>query len=112
MSAAMAIEEVAAGDGALSTWMIWSTPRKRNSSTIVPSRSTAGFALVAAVVIGRLPQAWWQPLAVVSSVASILGLLFFPAAFPVFSTVGALVIDVAVLVAVLWMHWVPSDLAA
>jgi hypothetical protein len=76
------------------------------------SVALVGFALVAAVVVGWLPEGWWQPLAVVSSVASILGILLFPAAFPVFSTVGALVIDVAVLVAVLGMHWVPSDLAA
>lgn len=71
-----------------------------------------GFALVAAVVVGWLPEAWWQPLAIVSAVASIVGILLFPAAFPVFSTFGALVVDVAVLVAVLWMHWVPSDLTA
>jgi hypothetical protein len=37
------------------------------------SVALVGFALVAAVVIGWLPEAWWQPLAIVSSVASIAG---------------------------------------
>jgi hypothetical protein len=46
----------------------------------------------------------------VSSVASLLGLVLFPAAFPVFSTIGALAVDLVVLAAVLWIHWVPSDL--
>ena len=71
-----------------------------------------GFAALAAVVMGWLPQDWWQPLAIGSSVVSLVGLLLFPIAFPLFSTIGALVVDVAVLVGVLWYHWAPTDLAA
>jgi hypothetical protein len=71
-----------------------------------------GFAGVAGVVVGWLPAAWWAPLAIVSAVASLAGLLVFPIAFPAFSTLGALVVDVAVLAAVVWYHWAPSDLAA
>jgi hypothetical protein len=40
------------------------------------------------------------------------GLFLFPVAFPVFSTLGALAANVAVLVAVLWYQWAPTDLAA
>jgi len=71
-----------------------------------------GFAALAAVVLGWLPEAWFAPVAVASSVVSIAGLLLFPVAFPVFSTIGALAANVAVLVAVLWFNWVPSDLSA
>jgi hypothetical protein len=71
-----------------------------------------GFAGAAGAVIGWVPVSWWQPLAVVSAVASTAGLVFFPVAFPAFSTVGAFVVDAAVLVAVLWNHWAPADLAA
>ena len=71
-----------------------------------------GFAALAAVVVGWLPEAWWLPLAVGASLVSLAGLLFFPAAFPVFSTIGAFAANVAVLVAVVWFHWVPSDLTA
>jgi hypothetical protein len=70
-----------------------------------------GFVALAAVVLGLLPEAWWIPLAIGSSAASLAGLILFPVAFPLFSTLGALVANVAVLVAVLWWQWVPSDLA-
>lgn len=72
----------------------------------------AGFAALAAVVVGWLPQEWWAPLGIASSVVSLVGLLFFPIAFPTFSTIGAMAVDLAVLAAVLWFHWAPTDLAA
>jgi len=71
-----------------------------------------GFAALAAVLMGWPPWAWWVPLPIGASVASLAGLLLFPVAFPLFSTIGALAANVAVLVAVLWFQWAPSDLAA
>jgi len=68
-----------------------------------------GFAALAASVMGWLPVGWFQPLAIGSAVASLTGLLFFPIAFPPFSSVGALVVDVAVLTAVIWYGWLPED---
>jgi hypothetical protein len=76
------------------------------------STAMVGFVVLAGVVLGWLPEGWWAPLAVLASVASLAGIVLFPTAFPTFSTLGALAVDVAVLVAVLWYHWVPSDLAA
>jgi hypothetical protein len=70
-----------------------------------------GFAGAAGAVVGWVPASWWPPLAIASAVASIAGLLFFPIAFPTFSTVGALVVDAAVLVAVVWNQWMPEDLS-
>jgi hypothetical protein len=71
-----------------------------------------GFVLAAAVVVGWLPETWWAPLAVGSSLLSLAGILLFPAAFPMTSTLGALVVDMVVLGAVLWADWAPSDLPA
>ena len=71
-----------------------------------------GFAALAAVIVGWLPEAWFAPLAIGSAAVSTVGLFVFPLAFPVFSTFGALAVNVAVLVAVLWYHWVPGDLSA
>jgi hypothetical protein len=71
-----------------------------------------GFVIAAGVVVGWLPASWWVPVAVASSIASLAGLVLFPAAFPVFSTLGAAIVDLAVLAAVLWYDWAPSDLAA
>ena len=70
-----------------------------------------GFTALAAMVMGWLPAASFTPVAIVSSVVSLVGLLLFPVAFPTFSTIGALVVDLGVLVAVGWYHWLPSDLA-
>jgi len=71
-----------------------------------------GFAAVAGVVVGWLPAMWWQPLAVGSSLVSLVGVLFFPLAFPTFSTIGAVAVNVAVLAAVTVFDWTPSDLPA
>jgi hypothetical protein len=68
-----------------------------------------GFAALAATVLGWLPAAWFPPLAIGSAVASLLGVLLFPIAFPVMSTIGALAVDVAVLGAAIWLHWLPTD---
>jgi hypothetical protein len=72
----------------------------------------AGFTALAGVVVGWLPASWWQPLAIGSAAVSMVGIAFFPIAFPVFSTIGALVVDVVLLTAVLWYHYVPSGIAA
>jgi hypothetical protein len=66
-----------------------------------------GFVSAAAVVMGWLPVTWWVPLAVVSSIASLAAIGLFPTAFPTFSTIGAVVVDIATLLAVLGLHWVP-----
>ena len=70
-----------------------------------------GFAALAATVVGWLPASMFNALAIGSASASLLGLLLFPIAFPTFSTIGALIVDLAVLAAVIWYHWLPSDLA-
>jgi hypothetical protein len=75
------------------------------------SVAMVGFIVLAGVVIGWLPISWFAPVAIAASVASLLGLALFPTAFPTYSTIGALVVDVVVLGAV-WTHWLPSDLAA
>jgi hypothetical protein len=71
-----------------------------------------GFAALAATVLGWLPASWFPPLAVGSAVVSLAGVLLFPIAFPTFSTLGALVVDVVVLVAAIWYHWLPADAGA
>lgn len=69
-----------------------------------------GFVAAAAVVMGWLPASWWVPLAVGSSVVSLLAIALFPNAFPLTSTLGAVVIDVAVLAAVVVLKWAPTAL--
>ena len=71
-----------------------------------------GFVAAAAVVMGWLPASWWVPLAVGSSVISLVAIALFPTAFPATSTVGAVVVDIATLVAVLGLKWTPTALQA
>jgi hypothetical protein len=71
-----------------------------------------GFTALAAVVMGWLPGEWWAPLAVGSSIVSLAAVALFPLAFPTFSTIGAVVVDVVVLAAVFWFNWAPDELAA
>jgi hypothetical protein len=70
-----------------------------------------GFIVLGLVVFGWLPAAWWPPLAIVASIASLLGVVLFPVAFPTFSTIGAVVVDLAVMYTA-WSGWMPSDLPA
>jgi hypothetical protein len=71
-----------------------------------------GFVATAAVLLGWLPQGWWAPLAVGSSILSLLGLVLFPTAFPIFSTIGALAVDAVVIVGVVALHWLPGTFTA
>lgn len=70
-----------------------------------------GFIALGLVAFGWLPAAWWVPIAVVSSIASLVGVVLFPVAFPTFSTIAAVVVDLAVLYTVV-TGWLPADLPA
>jgi hypothetical protein len=72
------------------------------------SVALVGFIALGGIVVGVLPAAWWAPVGVASALASLISLLFFPLAFPTFSTLGALLVDMAVIVAVGWYHWGPD----
>lgn len=79
---------------------------------VVWTAAIIGFAALAGTVVGWLPAAWFQPLAIGSSVVSLAGLLLFPVAFPTFSTIGALAVDLAVLAATIWYGWLPEGAGA
>ena len=70
-----------------------------------------GFTLAGLGVLGiAVPATWIRPLAVLAAVVSIAGVILFWNAFPTMTNrIGALVIDVIVLWAVLVAHWPSSD---
>ncbi len=55
-----------------------------------------------------VPVGVWQPLAVASALVSGAGIVLFFGTWPMFNTLAALGMNVAVLVAVLWLSW-PSE---
>jgi hypothetical protein len=73
--------------------------------------SIVGFAALAGVVAGWLPGTWFTPLAVASVAVSLAGVALFPIAFPTSSTIGAIAVDLVVLLAVV-TGWDPSRLEA
>jgi hypothetical protein len=71
--------------------------------------SLAGFVIAAMSFWGVvIPGSVWRPLAVASALVSIAGITLFFGTWPMFNTLAALAVNVAVLAAVLWLRW-PSD---
>jgi hypothetical protein len=71
-----------------------------------------GFVAAAAIVMGWLPASWWVPLAVGSSVVSLVAIALFPTAFPTTSTVAAGGRRRCVLIGVLGLKWAPTAIPA
>jgi hypothetical protein len=55
-----------------------------------------------------VPAGVWRPFAVAAALASATGIVLFVGTWPTFNTLAALGVNVAVLVAVVWLRW-PSD---
>jgi hypothetical protein len=95
------------GDSWLLTGPLGATSAK-SIGILVWSVALVGFTILAASVVGWVPASWFAPVGVLSAVVSIVGIALFPLAFPTFSTLGALAVDVAVLAAVLVWRWQPA----
>jgi hypothetical protein len=68
-----------------------------------------GFVVAALSVWGVfVPADWWRPVGVAAALVSIAGIVVFFGTWPMFNTLAAIGVDVAVLVAVLWLQW-PSQ---
>jgi len=57
-----------------------------------------------------VPGDVWRQLALASSAVSILGITLFLGTWPVFNTVAALGMNIAVLGTQLWLRWPPQAL--
>jgi hypothetical protein len=55
-----------------------------------------------------VPGSVWRPLAVAVALISATGIVMFFGTWPMLNTLAALGVNVAVLVAVLWLHWPPQ----
>ncbi len=95
------------------SWLVPSLPAE--TATVVASAfwivSLIGFGVAALSFWGVLvPGEVWKPLAVGTAIVSLVGVVLFFGTWPMFNTVAALGVDVAVLVAVLWLRWPPETL--
>ena len=96
------------------SWLIPSLPG--DTATTLASAlwivSLVGFVIAAMSFWGVvIPGNVWRPLAVASAVVSIAGIAFFFGTWPMFNALAALGVNVAVLVAVLWLRWSPDVMA-
>jgi hypothetical protein len=83
----------------------------RTISSIFWIISTVGFLAACLGFLGVLvPASLWRPLTVGSAVVSLLGLILFWNTWPAFNTLGAVGMNIAVLVTQLWLHWPPTNL--
>jgi hypothetical protein len=86
-------------------------PVLRTLSRILWVLIAAGFILSCLGFLGVVvPADWWRPLAVVFALVSLLGLGLFWGTWPTFNTIGALAMNIAVLVTQLWLRWPPIDM--
>lgn len=68
--------------------------------------SLIGFVIAAVSFWGVvIPGGVWRPVAVASALVSIAGITLFFGTWPMFNTLAALAVNVAVLAAVLWLRW-------
>jgi hypothetical protein len=69
---------------------------------------TAGFVAAGVGLLGQ--HAWWRMLAVGAAAVSLLALVLFLNGRPTQPVLSAALMDVAILVALLWVHWPSADL--
>lgn len=77
------------------------------------SACLVGFVASGLALLGAgLPVAWWEPLAVASSVLSLLTLALFWHGFPTLvpNKVGAIVVDLTAIAGILFAGWPSADL--
>lgn len=95
------------------TWVLPSLPQR--TATVIACAfwvlSLVGFVAAAMSFWGLLvPPEAWRSLALISACISGLGILLFFGTWPMFNTLAALAMNVAVLVTQLWTHWPPLDM--
>lgn len=93
------------------SWLFPSLPANRAKmiASVFWILSMIGFVAAAAAFWGFLvPGDLWRMLALISAVVSMVGIVAFLGTWPAFNTIAALGVNVAVLVALLWLNWPPQ----
>jgi hypothetical protein len=107
----------ARGGGETGSWTsarAWALPTlSGDTATVIASAfwivSLVGFVVAALSFWGIfVPADWWRPVGVATALVSIAGIVLFFGTWPMFNTLAALGVNVAVLVAVLMLRWPPQ----
>ena len=107
------------GSGRATTGGGWTAARSWVVPSLVGSRATkvavslwvvalAGFSMTALAFLGIvLPIEVWRPLSVGAAIVSTTGIVMFLGTWPIFNTLAALAVNIAVLVAA-FVDWPPA----
>ena len=80
------------------------TPVLRVAANSLWALATAGFVGAGLSFLGLgISVEWWRPLALVSALVSLSGLVLFLGDWPVFNTIGAVGFNLAALAALAWL---------
>ena len=96
--------------GAWSAARAWAMPTlTADTAAVIASAfwvvAIVGFVAAALSVWGVVSADWWRPVGVAAALVSIAGIVVFFGTWPMFNTLAALGVDVAILVVVLWLQW-------
>jgi hypothetical protein len=95
------------------SWLFPNLPPRamRVIANIVWALAAIGFLLSALSFIGVvLPSDLWRQLAVAFAFVSLPGLILFWGMWPRFNTIGALAMNITILVTQLWLDWPPLEM--
>jgi hypothetical protein len=95
----------------VNSWLLGglSESARRTISSIFWTLSAIGFIAASLGFLGFIvPNEWWRELAIASSLISLTGLILFIGNWPVFNTVGAIGMNILVLVSLLFVDWLPD----
>jgi hypothetical protein len=93
------------------SWLLGGQSEKarRAISSIFWVLSAIGFIAASLGFLGFIiPNEWWRSLAIVSSLVSLTGLILFIGNWPTFNTIGAIGLDLLVLISLLFVDWLPA----
>ena len=105
-------DDATGGWVAAKSWLLPSLPAA--TATNVASAfwivAMIGFVATVLSVLGVLiPGEAWRGLGLGSSIVSLVGITLFFGTWPVFNTVAAIIVNIAVLVTQLWLRWPPQE---
>lgn len=86
-------------------------PTMRVAANVVWTLAAIGFVLSTLSFLGIvLPSDLWRQLAVAFAIVSLLGLGVFWGTWPIFNAIGALAMNIVILVTQLWIDWPPIEM--
>lgn len=86
-------------------------PVLRLLANLLWSAAALGFLLSFLAFLGVIvPGEWWRPLATISALVSLAGLIVFFGNWPAFNAAGAIGFNLLALYLLVWRHWPPLEM--